>query len=165
MDATDKVEATAFALERLALADREHDVIKALRASYGCSGNVARNIFHRAITMLRESIQLDADELRGTMEKRIDALYRLALQQTDPEGMPRPDLATCRDLLKYLGRIWGVEQPTKKQVEVSKSWLDGRSADELDFYASHGCWPEEAPDELRATMHAETQNCAPNVTH
>ena len=121
------------------------DIKKAIDLKFG---PITQHAFDEMVSDIyakwRRHSEQDAPYYRESQRRSLLRLYR--------EAEKNGDLRTCLDVERLLARLDGTLQPQKIAVATPQQWqeFDGRTPDELDFFAKHGCFPEEAPPELDA---------------
>lgn len=132
-------------------------IVAALVGEYGISKGIAKGVLKRVIAEMQETVNASKPHRRAQMIASLDRLY----EQCIAKGR----LGTAVDVQRLLAKVDGTEAPTKhifggrvagapavteaaKQVvgTMDDPEFDGRSVEDLDYYADNGMWPEDGPE-------------------
>lgn len=132
-----KLEAHALALELMCQMNTDRTIVEALKRQYRVSHSTARGLLNSAARAMKANVDETTVQKRAVMRRRLEALYRRAFQANK--------LTVCAQVLRQLTQLEGLDEPIKVDIHDRREFGEGRSVEELNFYADHGCWPEEMP--------------------
>lgn len=138
LNRAERLQAHAVCVQLLSQLRPDRDIKAVIRTQYGCSISAANSLLNSAIRTIRSANRVHAEEKRQELEAAYRALY--------VRGWDTGKLQVCVQALKQMAELLGIEAP--QQVEfrqmVPERFGDGRSEDDLKFYAANGFWPEES---------------------
>lgn len=134
-----RVEARYYAEDLMAELQPEREIVKRIAERFGCAEQAARRMYLDAFRGLAAAEAEDRQERRGKMELVLEKLYRDAHRARQ--------YGVCARIAKELKDLFGLDAPIKVEglLPTKTSDESERSDEELQFYDTHGFWPEEAP--------------------
>jgi hypothetical protein len=122
----------------------------ALQEQYAMSVPSARHLVKVAIAEMQAAVAAAAPHRRAQQIASLDRLYERALDAGK--------FMSALGVQRLLAKIEGTEKPRKHQhsgipapvvaaVSAVDPEFEGKSEDELNYYAEHGWWPGEGPDD------------------
>jgi len=140
-----RLEARYLAEDLLAELKPEREIVKAIAARFGCREQAARRLYNEAWRGLALAEAEGRAERRGRMERTLELLFQKAFTARQ--------WAVCERIAKGLRALGGLDAPIKVEGLVPGARSGGaeeeRTDAELDYYAEHGHWPEEAPKKAK----------------
>ena len=146
LDSAERIEAVLLAEEMVMKRCSDRAIVSALREHYLIAAQTARKILRDAVSGIQDQVAKSRPHRRAQQIASLDRLYERCLDQGK--------LSTAVRVQALLAKIEGTEKPTKHVhtgIPAAASAVVGefadRSVEDLDYYAGHGHWPEEAVDQ------------------
>ncbi len=151
MTALERAEAKLLVDEMLCKRVTERTIVTALVEEYSIGEPAARKLLRDATKEMQAAVAEAMPHRRAQQIASLDRLYERALD--------KGKLGTAVAVQRLLAKIEGTEKPTKHQhtgipapaaaagAAAGDPEFEGRSVEELDYYAEHGYWADEAPDD------------------
>lgn len=138
----ERAEAMLVAEELLIQRSSPQSVGRALRQEYGVSEAQARDIVTAVLRQFSDDVKAYSGERRAQHVRVLDRLFNRAW--TDGK------LQVCVEVERLLQKVEGHEAPRRHVVDMPQAQaadkeFEGRTPDDLLYYAEHGYFPEDAP--------------------
>lgn len=138
MESTEKVEAFLFAERLLCKRMPEEAVIREIKLRYACADITARHVINRVKTVWIKESESSRSEKKANALATLSHLTKMAIEHRDIKGA----ISVERLRAEIEGTL--IQDNEMKESIQFEEWQN-RSREELEFFTSHGCWPEELP--------------------
>lgn len=147
----DRMQAMALVENLLIRRFDRREVFVAVRAKFG-AGLTDSNIDKLLKDVGTRWVQESAEDRPVRVESQRRALQRLYRQAESDK-----DWRVCIEVEKLMAKVDGTTAPVKVAVGTASEWaeMDGRSTDDLNYFAQHGYWPEQAPQAASQSVPAK----------
>jgi len=129
----------------------EPTIRRTLQLQFGITEHQAGLLLRRAIKRMQDAVEKQRPHRRAQQIASLDRLYEQAVSTGR--------LSAAVQVQRLLAKIEGTEKPVQVHhtgipVTGAVDEMDGRDTEELEFFADHGYWPEEAPPDAPGALAA-----------